>query len=272
MRDPAEIGSFGRLLTSSIPKSQPAVSRLHHYTSFDAAKEILRNHTLHLTHAAFSNDPTELSYGLTLMENMFGKAGKEAFSNHDFLSILYYNTQPYIFCLSESEDMLSQWDMYSGRNGCCITFSNEITTLTHGDRVALGPVIYEKEKQLQYLEFLSNARQTPAYREQDRLSTNLYFILSVIFLKSSAFSQEKEWRIVQIVQEESFDTIEYRSGSRFLKPYVKIQFQPLPITEIKIGPADDQDRLIRSMEHLIKMTKGYENVTVSRSSISLSPS
>ena len=271
MSDSTETDSFGRLLTASIPKPQTPVHRLHHYTSIDAAKEILRNHTLHLTHAAFSNDPTELSYGLDFMQNMFGDSGKRVFGNYDFLPILYYNTQPYIFSLSESEDMLSQWEMYSGRNGCCITFSNELTKLTVEDRVALAPVIYGEEEQRKYLEFLNSQRLKPEYRQQDRLSTNLYFILSVVFLKSIAFSQEKEWRIVRIVQEDSFDTINYRSGRRFLKPYVVIRCEPLPITEIKIGPADEQDRLLRSMEHLTKMTKGYENVAISRSTIRLSP-
>ena len=274
MSDSAETGSFGRLLTESIPKRQNSVYKLHHYTSFSAAKEILRSNTLHLSHAAFSNDPTELSYGLDVMQNIFGNSGKKVFGSYDFLSVLYNNTQPYIFSLSESDDMLSQWEMYSGRNGCCITFSNEISKLTEGDRIALAPVIYEEDKQRRYLEFLNSQRRKPEYREQDLFSTNLYFLLSTVFLKSPAWRQEREWRIVRIVQEESFTDIKYRIGSRFLKPYVCISCNPdpLPITEIKVGPADDQDRLLRSIEHLTKMTKGYEDVVISRSAIQLSPS
>ena len=62
--------------------------------------------------------------------------------------------------------------------------------------------------------------------EQDRTSNNLYFLSSTVFLKSPAWGQEKEWRIVTIVQEESFNDITYRSGSRFLKPYVSISCEP----------------------------------------------
>ncbi len=164
--------------------------------------------------------------------------------------------------------------MYSGRNGCCITFSHEITKPTEGDRVALAPVIYEREKQEQHLEILNDQRRKPEYREQDRYSANLHFLLNTVFLKSPAWIQEREWRIVKIIQEESFADINYRSGSRFLKPYVSISRkpEPLPITQIMAGPADDQDRLLHSIEHLTKMTKGYEDVEVSRSSIRLSPS
>ena len=272
MNDATQILSFGRLLTSSIPKPQSTVLRLHHYTTFDAVKEILRSHTLHLTHAAFSNDPSELRYGLNLIENIFGEAGEKAFSRHDFLSILDFDTQPFVFCLSESEDMLSQWQMYAGHNGCCITFSHEISKLTRGDRWALAPVIYHEEEQRRYLTALNEERQKPEYRGQNRLSTNLYFLLSVVFLKNNAFSQEKEWRIVNIIQQDAVDAIEYRSGSRFLKPYVRLQCDPLPTTEIRIGPADDQDRLFRSVQHLTKMTSGYENVIVTKSPISLAPS
>lgn len=272
MNDPTETSSFGRLLTSSIPKPQSPVTALHHYTTFDAVKEILRSHTLHLTHAAFSNDPSELSYGLNLIQDLFGEAGERAFSSYDFPSVLYYDTQPYVFCLSESEDMLSQWDRYAGRNGCCITFSHEISKLTSGDRLALAPVIYQEEDQRRYLAFLNEERQKPEYQGQNRLSTNLWFLLSVVFMKNIAFREEKEWRIVNVVQQEGFDAIEYRSGSRFLKPYVQIHCNPLPIAEIRIGPADDQDRLFRSVQHLTKTTRGYENVIVTKSALSLAPS
>ena len=168
--------------------------------------------------------------------------------------------------------MLSQWEMYSGRNGCRITFNHEITKLTAEGDVALGPVIYEAKSQRKYLEYLNSHRQRPEFRKDDNFSADGYFLLSVVFLKSVVFSQGKEWRIVKIVQQESFDSIKYSSGSRFLKPYVPIRCEPLPITKIMIGPADDQDRLFRSMEHLTKMTKGYENVTIKRSAIRVSPS
>ena len=273
MSESTDTGSFGRLLTESIPKPQAPVYWLHHYTSFDAVKEILRSHTLNLSHAAFTNDPTELSYGLNMIRDMFGDSGKKAFDNYDFPSILYNNTQPYIFSLSESEDMLSQWEMYAGRNGCCITFSNEISKLTKGDRVALRPVIYEEEDQQKYLKSLDEERKKPEHQKH-KYSTYLYFLLSSVFLKSPAWSHEREWRIVRVVQKDSFADIKYRSGSRFLKPYVSISRkpEPLPITQIRVGPADDQDRLLLSIEHLTKMTKGYEHVEVSRSSIRHSPS
>ena len=272
MGDSTENTSFARLVIESIPKPEPRPSKLHHYTSFNTAKEILLSNTLHLSHAAFSNDPTELGHGLDLMKKMFGESGQRVFDRYDLLSGLYYNVQPYVFCLSESEDMLTQWEMYSGRNGCCITFNNEITRLTEGPYVGLAPVIYEEEEQLKYLEGLYTQRRQPEYSEQERASNNLYFLVSTAFLKNPAWSHEKEWRIVKIIQEESFSDIQYSSGSRFLKPYVCICCKPLPITEIRVGPADDQDRLVRSMEHLVKMTKGYGNVTISRSTIRVSPS
>ena len=63
MDDFTENSSFASLLTESIPKGKPRPSKLHHYTSFNTAKEILLSSTLHLSHAAFSNDPTELGHG-----------------------------------------------------------------------------------------------------------------------------------------------------------------------------------------------------------------
>ena len=39
-----------------------------------------------------------------------------------------------------------------------------------------------------------------------------------------------------------------------------------------LGPADDQDRLVQSIEHLTKMTEGYEDVEIKKSAIEVSPS
>ena len=63
MGDSTENTSFARLVIESIPKPEPRPPKLHHYTSFNTAKEILLSNTLHLSHAAFSNDPTELGHG-----------------------------------------------------------------------------------------------------------------------------------------------------------------------------------------------------------------
>ncbi len=269
MSDSTETPSFGRLLTQNNPTRRRPFPKLHHYTSFSAVKEILCSNTLHLSHAAFSNDPTELNYGLDMMGNILRELGLREFKREEFLSILHYHTQPFVFSLTESEDMLSQWERYPGRNGCCITFSDEIVKLIEGDRYALGSVIYEEELQREYLRSLNTQRMGPTYLQQDRISTNLYFLLSTVFLKSSVWSQEKEWRIVRIVEKESFGDIKYQSGTRFLRPYVCLPFKngPLPITEIRIGPSDDQNRLFRSIQHLVKMTKGYEDVVISRSNI-----
>ena len=76
---------------------------------------------------------------------------------------------------------------------------------------------------------------------------------------------------MKIVQQESRESINYKSGSRFLKPYVSIRHEPLPIKNITIGPSDDQDRLAQSMEHLTKMKDGYANVIIEKSDIAYSP-
>ena len=110
MSDLVATSSFAPLLGY---QKRPFPERgLHHYTSVDAVKEILGSHTLHLTHAAFSNDPTELRYGLRIIEKMFKhKNIKDVSLDAKLIPLLYYNFQPYVFCLSESEDMLTQWEM-----------------------------------------------------------------------------------------------------------------------------------------------------------------
>ncbi len=271
MSDSVSKGSFAPLL--SYRKRQFPESGLHHYTSFDAVKEILVSHTLHLTHAAFTSDPTELRYGLQIIDEMRrNKSVKDVSLTEKLLPLMYYHFQPYVFCLSESEDLLTQWEMYSGRNGCCITFDDGITALTSSGYEGLRSVIYKEEEQLKYAKYLNHERHKPEHRTQGNVDVNAWFMLSVVFSKNPVFSHENEWRIVNIVQQESRDSVSCKSGSRFLKPYVRICHKPLPVKKITVGPADEQDRLVQSIKHLTKMTESYENVVIRKSAIEVSPS
>ena len=270
-------------------REKGSLDLLHHYTNFDAAKKILSTNRLWLSHAAFCNDPSELSHGLEIMRIAANERGAEFLSEtitkaHDQM---LFEWQPYIFCLSESRDKLPQWEMYAGRNGCCITFDSEIERLTlcnparETHRPTIGSVIYEGDRKQdcarELCDQICNAAKSGEMVSHSNVMVSLINV--AVFFKAEAFRNEEEWRVVQIVNPVDSGFIQYHSGRRFPKPYVEVKpysevhadGERLPVNEITIGPADDQRRLVTSLRHLTKM-KGHKEVKVGKSDIAVSPS
>ena len=255
-------------------------NKIHHYTNFDAATKIVSASTLWLSHASFCNDPTELDYGLNIMRD----AAEEL--NVEFVlglirkardNLLYGKIQPFIFCLCRAEDDLMQWEMYAGRNGCCITFGKGIDNLCFEGPPAegtLGSVIYETNVQKSLAKELCKQLDRHSHcagEPEFQLQAWVTLINCAVFLKDPVFMHENEWRIVYLGGQANSSAIRYRAGNRFAKPYVEGSHQKLPIKSITIGPSDDQERLIMSMKHLTLM-KGYQGVEIKASRIRFSPS
>ena len=256
---------------------------LHHYTNFDAAKKILSTDRLRLSHAAFCNDPSELSHGLEIMRSAAIERDAKLVSETiaKARDLMLHKAQPYIFCLSESMDILPQWEMYAGRNGCCITFDKKIEQLTLSDpklethRPTIGSVIYETDRQQdcarELCDQICNAEEGGEMVPPSSVMVSLINV--AVFFKAEAFRNEEEWRVVQLVNPVDSGLIQYHSGRRFPKPYVELHAvgDRLPVSKITIGPADDQERLVMSVRHLTKM-KGHKEVKVGKSDIAVSPS
>lgn len=68
------------------------------------------------------------------------------------------------------------------------------------------------------------------------------------FFKHPAFSEEREWRLVEIKVAEAYENLHFRQMQGIVVPYVEIRFPPsvpekdarLPIVEIVQGPLVDQ--------------------------------
>ena len=251
-------------------------SELYHYTSFEAATKIVTTNSLWLSHSMFLNDPTESEHGRNAIRKTAEKHGlKSVFDQCDADQFLYGDVQPFVFCLSRQKDSLPLWEMYAGRNGCCISFGAGIEEICFKGPPAvgtLGSVIYCRRDQ----ETLANelckqlARirySAPESKFQREALVSL--INCTVFLKNPVFSHEREWRIVYMGGPNS-RAIQYRAGKRFPIPYVEGSHSQLPIKTITVGPADDQERLISSMRHVLRMN-GHDSVKVEKSDISFSP-
>lgn len=124
---------------------------LTHYTSAEAAYNIISSKKIYMRDARFTNDQSEINYGFDLFERAFkGKYANlylELFKKIDFDLIDRYNStivenfsvlllNNYIFCLFEQDSShnheiqngnLSMWREYGAPNGVCFQFNGKVT-------------------------------------------------------------------------------------------------------------------------------------------------
>lgn len=207
------------------------------------------------------------------------------------------------FCLSEERDLLSQWRGYAlDGTGVCIGFSREyFESLSKRSATASRPVFRlhqveyepsEHEKQVEpiYLKAKSLVQQG-AFRfsgfrgllgsrtdddfEEDRrnneklrsslLAVLLQLLPKLYLMKSPAFREEREWRLLSHLVHGAEDDCSYRvTGDRII-PFRTISLAELDrksIVEIVLGPKHATP--IRMVQQFLARF-GYGEVTVSRS-------
>ncbi len=211
------------------------------------------------------------------------------------------------FCLSEEGDLLSQWRGYAAdATGVSIGFSREyIEWLAEESRdrdkdeagfslakvkyepeehkEEVGP-IYSKAKQLieegalkvPGLRCLLDLRTDEQIKQENKkvktansalIFTMLSLFPKLFLLKSPAFREEIEWRLLSYLVLSEEDTCFYRALQDRLIPYRSFQLkQPerQPITEVILGPKHLTP--IWLVEHFLRQN-GYGTVTVKRSEV-----
>lgn len=211
------------------------------------------------------------------------------------------------FCLSEKKDILSQWRGYANdAYGVSIGFSKEYIELLadsyRGGQVsgfALGKVIYEPTEQEQVIkptyekikEFINKGAFKPGYSYRSLLSsksdeeienenneikkqqhslymTILFFISDIFLLKSKAFEEEFEWRLISLLVKTTDDVCSFYSSFDKIKPYRAFklaEFGIHPIKEIVLGPKNNTPKYV--VESFLKQS-GFNDVKVSSSEAS----
>jgi hypothetical protein len=299
---------------------------LYHYTDAGGLHGILESNRLWATHAAYLNDSQEFVYGMQVIINELSAWVKdvpeEAKQGWDpalplpgvmipvaiWLSaaavaahlqqrtqFLRQNFGPFVTCLSEEGDQLSQWRGYGGGGGYAIRFDPQalresvqrngvpsdqrLPGMTPG-QVPVGArrfvkMEYEPETQAPLLRsqlvgfinaisgVLTTQRLPQTVLEQRRneiVEPFLGWLLGTRF-KHPGFKEEKEYRIVTFSPPELFSPQD--TG---LVPRVNIEFDPSCITEVWIGPGQHMDTRESSVRaYLQRHQDRYPNVTVHRS-------
>jgi hypothetical protein len=275
---------------------------IYHYTSTEALLKILsRDHEsvtkenyknkvcLRATHAKFLNDPHEFELALTLLEKSLLKFEKENPSKNGLSRLIKeYDTskllllappgEPYLFALSEHPDNLSMWRAY-GINGTGVSIGLDKKMLfdyeNENSNTLFSPCYYDLDENISRLStfWSSIYDKMPLYINEGKIEGKtardfqdfLKIIRHCFSIKSSAYIDEKEWRLCSLRTPKD---VKYRIRSGLLIPYIEHYFRKDIIKSIVIGPCSDAQLSERSIK-LALMTFGYntENVLITISQV-----
>lgn len=304
----AEIG--GVAVTMDFEQDQPEEGLLYHYCDAVAFESIIRTNKLWLAPFRHSNDSEEgirAERMLVRLASKYGLGDDEVAEFREELDSLSKVYDCYGLCLSRRGDLLSQWRGYAADGtGFSIGFRptalQALPHFTAEDMPATevrGPVlhevVYEEDKQVQELTpwfesmkdhikdghrpppqqrlmELAGSSALPKYMQaQLKLHTTLTDNWDRLYrVKSSAFHEEEEWRIVLSAFQHGSVPFKYRVSRNMTIPYLEYALPDRalvhsPISHVYLGPKNRTPRFIVQM---MLNQFGLDEVTVASSEAS----
>jgi hypothetical protein len=210
---------------------------------------------------------------------MYPEPNQRKFANElgdfaGFISRLHHIRPTCVSCFCVKGDLLSRWRAYGATGGIAIGFDR--ATLDEMAPGRLAAVDYDWLAQGARLAAIIN-RAMESEELADEASTkrlalscaaDLWF--NALFFKNEAFSEEQEWRLDAIVDE---DRLQFRMSKVGPTPYIEVELPPgsdSPIREIIVGPChypSQTERAVRLLLHKFDL----DHVVVALSKVSLRP-
>ena len=270
---------------------------LYHYTDAAGLLGILDNNSLYATHVAYLNDSQELIYGMQMavdeLAEWLKSSPKEAMKGWDpalpgwlisgmvkataialgvevqkRTKILRQNFGPFVTCLSESRNQLSQWRGYGRGGGYAIRFdarrlhdsaqlrrTHDVTARAADSATELGiplgepqfmKMVYGRETQLEIVRgqlFEAINKLAPQFKTKKQSAEELaqtrglaeqllkQLVASVMRVKNPGFEEEQEYRVATF-----FTPADYSASEIGLIPRVEFRFDSSCVREVLIGP------------------------------------
>jgi len=266
----------------------------YHYTDVNGLIGILENGKIWATNINYLNDQSEITYCKDLILSIskklerkcIGASKKLILEVRDYFENYSGDSDAYVACFCEVNDLLSQWRGYASNSGgyaigiapsrhICINWDED---KTNDVKLRMYPVIYDPKTQKGKITRAIN--RTCKYLNDQKVekkadytsAKNLLFETLFIFLhtfKNPVFSEERERRVIIFSPDESL--IKVRKGAYGLLPYIEIpiRFDEYQLIDsITLGPGSHKTLVSRSVKHLLKQN-GYEGVDIKESCIPL---
>lgn len=250
---------------------------LYHYTSNEALIEIVNHDCLRLSHFYFQNDPRELRYGLDLLLEHKDEIEQICPDANEYIETIGHEKVPiyelpiFTFSLSQEDDLLSQWRGYgSGNKSVCIGFiKDDLTNVKpriNKNILRISKIVYDENAQKNRLMNFFK-RRNRRYKKTKATLLNLLanpsnyaeLINILIEFKHHRWNEEQEWRLIASFGSNSI--VSFLGGSKWLKPYIDLKYEKIPISNIKIPRSGYESKNKSSIECLLK-AKGQKGINV----------
>jgi hypothetical protein len=261
--NPEEFRLVGIFMPRALEKMQVAASqgtRFVHYTSAEAALEILKKKEIWMRKSSCMNDYMEVEHGLQCLYTAYGESegGKEFKATLDTLGDKISNevealfngwtpqirTDTYFTCISEhdpAEDTfgrLSMWRAYSEGTGVALVVNNTpFLTVSDALKANTSPVAYLDNKAVgaEFARVAANMRKDMELLKGLPRETIVGYVFSMLRFaalctKHPGFKEEREWRIVYSPSFAKSDDLirEVRTIRGVPQPIYKIPLRDLP--------------------------------------------
>lgn len=199
-----------------------------HYTSQEAALNIISSNKLRLIRQDFLDDGNEFRYYQRIAKK-FEKDFPSSATAHDYADIqsrwetLFLNPdRAFIACFSKDGDDVSQWERYAdmGR-GVALGFD--------ASKLDIREVFYKNEERV-----MQDIKTTLEKYKDDSVGFHNFINPLNEITKQSHYSSEKEVRICK--RENDTKKQSFFSRKDTICPYVNLDIQPNTIKELRIGP------------------------------------
>lgn len=236
-----------------------------HYTSLETLAKILESSKMHFTHYSFLNDYSELIHGFSSLLKMIFDSNEDdpVFQSvlDRFKTRLSEDSLVQNICVgsfSSHGNSLSQWRGYGdSARGICIRFNQRVLwELCRTHDFVLAKVTYTQKELDKFYnrvivkhKTLSEGLKLETVEENTDLLFNILKVCS-LFIKHAGFAEESEYRIVS----QRIDKLEHKNKNGLYVPYCDFYLGGnlnCLIEEIIIGPAADQELVLRSVKVLL---------------------
>lgn len=266
---------------------------VYHYTSLGTLQSILNrmeaeekknnpfNLVLRGTQVEYLNDHMEFKIGSQLLTDSIHDHEKNL-SEHENKNIAHnlneaswkklatsldIETLPFITSFSEEKDSLPMWQMYGqggkgiaiGIEKCDINSTNykskpgyPVWCKCEYDKTAYKRFLERHISDIyKYIEFHNNRWQINFYK-------NVYISEFLCMLKHTAFSYEKEWRLVNTYSTNDVNKdISFLEKDGMVKPYVEHFLHNSLLKKIIVGPSPNQHIICKTVRMMLERA-GYE--------------
>lgn len=259
-------------LQSGSPSPGNAPRTIYHYTNALSLLPILERGIMYATDFRFLNDRTEFLHGVSRAEGIL-KSRSLKISSEFRSEVLDYlrmdgEFRSFVISFSSRKDDLSQWRGYASDGegftlGFEADFFREKSAELDGP-FGFGEVNYLLATLRQNIVGISNdfyamfIQSDKSHDILDRFAAWCEATISAAcsFHKHNSFRYEKEWRIVDVLEEAQFNRIKVRSKGNCLIPYVEVDLRDisgrLPLKSIGIGPGFAHPSTKNAVEDLCK--------------------